>query len=73
MAGGKIGETILEDQVVFGDNAWVYCDQHMAAHTTGWCTVGAANKTLLVAQDYTQANIECRQRGFPLHIDREDR
>ena len=33
-----------EDEMVFGKDAWVYCNQHMKAHQTGWCTVSARDK-----------------------------
>jgi hypothetical protein len=30
------------DDLIFGK--WVYCAQHLAAHRTGWCTVGNGEK-----------------------------
>lgn len=34
----------VEDEVVFGKDAWVYCNQHLAAHLTGWCEVSVSDK-----------------------------
>lgn len=33
-----------EDERVFGKDAWVYCNQHLTAHQTGWCTIGVRDK-----------------------------
>ena len=68
----KVGETMLEDQVMFGDNAWVYCDQHLAVHATGWCTLGAKHKTRMLATEWKDAVKEARDRGFILHYDKAE-
>jgi len=57
-----------DDFFEWGD-AWVYCDQHLRAHITGWCTVSLRNKTLLAANGHVQAIQECRERGFKLYDD----
>lgn len=68
----KTGETMLEDQVVFGDNAWVYCDQHLSVHATGWCTLGVKHKTLMYSKHWDEAVKEARERGFVLHYDKAE-
>jgi hypothetical protein len=56
-----------EDSQYFGENVWIYCDQHMAPHLTGWCTVSIRNKRLLSATNESDAQDECRRRGFELY------
>ncbi len=46
-----------------------YCNQHLAPHPTGWCTIPASDKVALKAENYSDAVIECRQLGLPLYID----
>lgn len=55
-----------EDAKAFGAGVWVYCAQHLRPHETGWCTVGTDQKTPLAAKTYSDAHLECRQRGFTL-------
>jgi len=31
------------DFLAFGDD-WVYCNQHLRPHSTGWCSVGVRDK-----------------------------
>lgn len=45
---------------------YVYCDQHMAPHSTGWCTVPNKFKTALRAKNLTEAMAECRSCGYAL-------
>lgn len=56
-----------EDQIAFGRNAWIYCDQHLRPHTTGWCTVSSRNKIKLDAGDYTEAVAECIKHGYTIY------
>lgn len=56
-----------EDAKVFGEGRYVYCNQHMHPHTTGWCTVSPRNKTLLEATERDAAYAECRAKGFELY------
>lgn len=56
-----------EDEQAFGRNTWVYCNQHLRAHKTGWCTVGNRNKIKLDAKDGHEAVAECKSRGFELY------
>jgi hypothetical protein len=56
-----------EDQIAFGRDVWVYCDQHLAAHKTGWCTVAIRNKIKLDAQNGEDAYAECKGKGYPLY------
>lgn len=58
-----------EDARVFGENTWVYCDQHLAPHQTGWCGVDPRNKTRLDATHYVDAAAECRAKGYTLYAD----
>lgn len=58
-----------EDAKCFGEDVIVYCDQHLAPHYTGWCTVGASHKTKLKATTMEEAGKECRLRGFRLYDD----
>lgn len=53
-----------------GDDVYVHCDAHGYPHMTGWCTVGVRDKTLLDADNYEQAIVECRARGLWLYQDR---
>jgi hypothetical protein len=48
---------------------FVYCAQHMAPHSTGWCTVSVEQKVSLTATDLDTAQIECRAKNLPLHAD----
>lgn len=61
-------ECFIED-LDFGENRYVYCAQHLAPHTTGWCTVPNREKTLLEALNYNDALEECRQKGLKLYVD----
>ncbi len=61
--------------LIFGD--WVYCRQHCAAHSTGWCTVSNDDKVGLditgpdPQANYLAAVAKCRSLGFYLDIDRK--
>lgn len=57
-----------EDFEKWGD-IWVYCNQHLRAHPTGWCSVDVRDKTPLEATGHVQAIQECRDRGFKLFDD----
>lgn len=58
-----------EDVVAFGRDAWVYCRQHMKAHQTGWCSVGAHDKVALGVTTANEAINKCREWGFALYHD----
>jgi hypothetical protein len=63
-----------EDEVVYGEGAWVYCAQHMNAHPTGWCTVSVRDKLGLgiVGHEKGKEAIEkCKAFGLEL-VDRPD-
>lgn len=60
----------IEDEIAFGKGAWVYCNQHMRAHQTGWCTVSPMDKVGLGATTAKEAHAKCRAWGFPLYADR---
>ncbi len=59
----------MEDVAAFGRDAWVYCRQHMRAHETGWCSVGAHDKVGLGVKTAKEAQAKCREWGFELHHD----
>lgn len=56
-----------EDELAFGRKVWVYCNQHMNPHMTGWCTVSKRNKTKLEATNEEDARTECVAKGFELY------
>lgn len=62
---------LTEDFKEWGD-AWVYCNQHLAAHKTGWCSVGVRNKVCLCAGDKTEEEAvkKCLDFGFKLYSER---
>jgi len=57
-----------EDFKEWGD-AWVYCNQHLRPHKTGWCTVGLRNKVCVCAgnRDESEAFQKCRDIGLKLY------
>lgn len=63
---GKGYEQPATDDTVFGE--WVYCSQHMAAHKTGWCSVGNRDKIGLgpVANE-AEAVEKCVRFGLRLY------
>lgn len=63
--------TLTADQQEFGQDVWVYCDQHLRPHKTGWCTVANRNKTLLQSASEADAYAECEARGFKLYNSQE--
>jgi hypothetical protein len=54
------------EDLEFGEDAWVYCGQHLRPHRTGWCTVSKADKTLLSATNHEDAVAECEAKGLYL-------
>lgn len=56
----------IEDEVVFGRGAWVYCRQHCRPHETGWCGVGVGDKVGLGVDTAEAAYTKCREWGFEL-------
>jgi len=57
----------MSDEKPAGDEhmgAWVYCNQHLRPHTTGWCTVRAPSKIPLKATTGEEAYAECKERGL---------
>jgi len=67
-------DNITEDELAFGKDHWVYCNQHMRPHTTGWCTVDVRNKVGLGIQGNTdeamkEAYSKCREWKFKLYKD----
>lgn len=63
-----------EDERVFGKDHWVYCNQHLRPHVTGWCTVDVRNKVGLGIygndnENMKKAYSKCREWGFKLFED----
>ena len=59
-----------EDEIAFGRNVIVYCDQHLRPHHTGWCSVPNSHKTKMLATNMTDAYTECRLRGWTIYSER---
>lgn len=62
------GDPYTEDHAVFG-RGYVYCKPHLAAHTTGWCTVSVRDKIRLDSTNLRDAEAECRVKALPLYND----
>lgn len=62
-------EKITDDARVFGKGQWVYCNQHLAAHETGWCTIGVQDKIALGVDSHNKAVDKCRAWGLKLYSD----
>lgn len=60
---------VLADERAFGKDAWVYCNQHMKAHQTGWCSVSPRDKVGLGVTTAQEAYEKCRAWGFTLYSD----
>jgi hypothetical protein len=58
-----------EDDTTFGVK-FVYCNQHLSPHSTGWCTVYNYNKIPLDAQILDEAFLECKAKGYKLYNDK---
>lgn len=59
-----------EDEIAFGKGAWVYCNQHLNAHQTGWCTVSVRDKVglgIFGHENEKSALQKCKDWGFRLH------
>lgn len=59
--------SLTEDVKEFGENAWIYCSQHLRPHQTGWCTVPARDKRKLDATTESEAYEECKRRRLKLY------
>lgn len=60
------GQTFTEDYLTFGD-CWVYCNQHLRPHKTGWCTVSVKDKIVLSAKTEQDAYSECVKKGLKIY------
>ena len=56
---------LTEDLVVFGDQ-WVYCNQHLRPHKTGWCSVSPKNKVALGVKNEKEAFEKCEAWNFKI-------
>ncbi len=73
--GADVALRPTEDELVFGKDAWVYCNQHMRPHITGWCSVAVRDKVGLGAVSVVSADAayeKCREWGFALYTDRQE-
>lgn len=55
------------DVAAFGRGAWVYCNQHMKPHQTGWCSVAVRDKIGLGVKNADEAYQKCRDWKLPLY------
>lgn len=64
-------EDMTEDFKEWGD-AWVYCNQHLRPHETGWCTVDVRDKVCIGNSDMTEEDAikKCREWNFTLYRDK---
>lgn len=64
-------EPKTEDYQEWGD-AWVYCNQHLRPHKTGWCTVDVRDKVCLGNCDMSEEDAykKCREWNFKLYRER---
>ncbi len=72
--GGKpafLWQWAVEDESAFGADAWVYCNQHMRPHQTGWCGVSPRDKVGLGVTTAEAALEKCRAWGFALYADQQ--
>ena len=60
------GQTLTEDYLTFGD-CWVYCNQHLRPHKTGWCTVSVKDKIKLEAKNEQDAYDECNGKRLKIY------
>lgn len=58
-----------EDEKEFGFNQIIYCQEHLAPHFVGWCTVPNMEKIPLDAKTLEDAVKECRAKGYLLYED----
>lgn len=59
------------DVAAFGRGAWVYCNQHLKPHPTGWCSVSPRDKVGLGVNTAKEAYQKCRDWGFKIYNDNE--
>lgn len=62
------GDYMTEDEKVFGKDHWVYCNQHLRPHLTGWCTVDVRNKVGLGIYGDNEREAYQKCRDFDLKI-----
>lgn len=58
---------LTEDAKVFGVGQWVYCNQHLRPHETGWCTVSARDKIGLGVSNSKDAYEKCQAWGLRIY------
>jgi hypothetical protein len=58
---------VVTDDVSMGK--FVYCNQHLAVHATGWCSVDVRDKIPMKADNIVEAVREARTMGLKLHSD----
>lgn len=58
---------LTTDEQYFGRAVWIYCNQHLRPHLTGWCTVSNRNKTKLDAMSSEAAYEECAAKDMKIY------
>jgi hypothetical protein len=56
-----------QDDTRYGTK-FVYCDQHLRVHATGWCTVSCINKIPLLADTESEAVAEWEMKKRVMNI-----
>lgn len=54
------------DVAAFGRGAWVYCNQHLKPHLTGWCSVSVRDKIGLGVSTPEEAYAKCEAWGLKI-------
>jgi len=54
------------DVQAFGRGAWIYCNQHLKPHQTGWCSVGVYDKIGLGVSTAQEAYAKCEAWGLKI-------
>ena len=54
------------DVAAFGRGAWVYCNQHVKPHQTGWCSISPRDKIGLGVATAKEAYAKCEAWGLKI-------
>lgn len=60
-------QLLTEDEKAFGVDAWIYCNQHLKPHQTGWCSVAVRDKIGLGVKTASEAYSKCLDWGLELY------
>lgn len=64
---GLAEDARVTDHAVFGIGEWIYCDQHLRPHMTGWCSVNYRNKVGLSVSSLEEAYTKCKLLGLQIY------